>query len=394
MATIIKKGDAMKNKNNILIYLSVILITILLLSMLSMYAQATYKSSKTSGFSGNISARASVLYEPSNNTFIYEKNGDERLPMASTTKIMTAIVVEKKCAMDETVIIGPESVGIEGSSAYLKEGDLYTVLELIYALLLQSANDAATALAYYTAGSIEEFADLMNAEAENLGLKNTHFTNPHGLDDADHYTTAKDMAILGAALMKSDVLKKAVSTYKKTFTYEDRTRTYINHNKLLRIYDGGTGIKTGFTKRSGRCLVGAAERDGMTFISVTLDAPSDWADHKALLDYAFDSFEKIELCTKEKCSSKIKVLGGSHDYITVSAKENLAVIKEKGKSNIIMHLSLPGYVIAPIKKGDVLGQAVFKVGDMTYTVDLVALDNVNSSRRDTILTKILNKIFR
>lgn len=383
----------MKNKNNILIYLSVFLITVLLLSMLSIYAHATYKSGKTS-FPGDVSARAAVLYEPSNGIFIYEKNSDERLPMASTTKIMTAIVVEKACGMDETVIIGPESVGIEGSSAYLKEGDVYTVLELVYALLLQSANDAATALAYYVAGGIEEFSDLMNAEAENIGLENTHFTNPHGLDDDNHYTTAKDMAILGASLMKSDVLKKAVSTYKKTFTYEDRTKIYINHNKLLRIYDGGTGIKTGFTKRSGRCLVGAAERDGMTFISVTLDAPSDWSDHKSLLDFAFDSFEKIDLCTKEKCSTKIKVVGGNCDYVTVSAEKNLAIIKEKRECIIDAHLSLPSYVIAPIKKGEVLGQAIYKVGDMTYTVDLVALDNVNSLHKDTLLTKIINKIFR
>ena len=383
----------MKNKNNILIYLSVFLITVLLLSMLSIYAHATYKSGKTS-FPGDVSARAAVLYEPSNGIFIYEKNGDKRLPMASTTKIMTAIVVEKACGMDETVIIGPESVGIEGSSAYLKEGDVYTVLELVYALLLQSANDAATALAYYVAGGIEDFSDLMNTEAANLGLENTHFTNPHGLDDANHYTTAKDMAILGASLMKSDVLKKAVSTYKKTFTYEERTRTYINHNKLLRIYDGGTGIKTGFTKRSGRCLVGAAERDGMTFVSVTLDAPSDWADHKALLDYAFSSFEKAGLCTKEKCLAKIKVIGGKHDFVAVSAKENLQIIKEKHESNVTMHFSLPDYVIAPINKGDTLGRAIYKVGDMTYTVDLVALDNVNSSQKDTLLTRIINKIFR
>ena len=178
-------------RNNAIVYICVIIITLLLLSMLSIYASASFKAS---GFSGKISAKAAALYEPTNQSFLYTKNGDARLPMASTTKIMTAIVVAEKCRMDETVIIGPESVGIEGSSAYLREGDEYTVLELTYALLLQSANDAATALAYYVAGGDTEFADLMNAKAEMLGLENTHFTNPHGLDDEEHYTCATDLS--------------------------------------------------------------------------------------------------------------------------------------------------------------------------------------------------------
>lgn len=382
----------MKKRNDVFVYISVILITLLLLSMLSVYASATYKSKRSTSFTEKISAKASALYEPTENRFIYEKNGDQRMPMASTTKIMTAIVVAKHCEMDEVVIIGPESVGIEGSSAYLREGDEYTVLELVYALLLQSANDAATALAYYTAGGIEEFAELMNAEAESLGLENTHFTNPHGLDDEEHYTTAKDLAMLGAELMESPILKGIVSTYKKTFTYGERVRTYINHNKLLRLYDGGIGIKTGFTKRSGRCLVGAAERDGMTFISVTLDAPSDWSDHRTMLDFAFDNFEKVEICSKEDLSREITVIDGNKPSVTVSAKKNLEIIKEKGELDVNEYFSLPSYLIAPIKKGEVVGVAYYKVGDKTYTVDLIALEDIKKASKDSIFTKILNKI--
>lgn len=382
----------MKKRNDVFVYISVILITLLLLSMLSVYASATYKSKRSTSFTEKISAKASALYEPTENRFIYEKNGDQRMPMASTTKIMTAIVVAKHCEMDEVVIIGPESVGIEGSSAYLREGDEYTVLELVYALLLQSANDAATALAYYTAGGIEEFAELMNAEAESLGLENTHFTNPHGLDDEEHYTTAKDLAMLGAELMESPILKGIVSTYKKTFTYGERVRTYIHHNKLLRLYDGGIGIKTGFTKRSGRCLVGAAERDGMTFISVTLDAPSDWSDHRTMLDFAFDNFEKVEICSKEDLSREITVIDGNKPSVTVSAKKNLEIIKEKGELDVNEYFSLPSYLIAPIKKGEVVGVAYYKVGDKTYTVDLIALEDIKKASKDSIFTKILNKI--
>ncbi len=382
----------MKKRNDAFVYISVILITLLLLSMLSVYASATYKSKRSTSFTERISARACALYEPTADRFIYEKNGDQRMPMASTTKIMTAIVVAKRCEMDETIIIGPESVGIEGSSAYLRECDEYTVLELLYALLLQSANDAATALAYYTAGSIEEFAKLMNEEASSLGLENTHFINPHGLDDNEHYTTAKDLAKIGAELMKNPILKEAVSTYKKTFTYGERVRTYINHNKLLRLYEGGIGIKTGFTKRSGRCLVGAAERDGMTFISVTLDAPSDWSDHGAMLDFAFDNFEKAELCCKGGLRREIPVIDGNKDFIAISAKENLSIIKEKCESDIDEYLSLPRYLIAPIKKGEVVGAAYYRVGDKTYKVDLVAIEDIKKANNDSIFTKILNKI--
>lgn len=384
----------MKRRNDSFVYISVILITLLLLSMLSVYASATYKSKKSTGFSERISAKASALYEPEEGQFIYEKNGDQRMPMASTTKIMTAIVVAKHCETDEVVIIGPESVGIEGSSAYLREGDEYTVLELLYALLLQSANDAATALAYYTAGGIEEFAELMNEEATTLKLENTHFTNPHGLDDEDHYTTAKDLARVGAELMENTILKEIVSTYKKTFTYGERVRTYINHNKLLRLYEGGIGIKTGFTKRSGRCLVGAAERDGMTFISVTLDAPSDWSDHRAMLDFAFDNFERIELCRKGDLIREVTVLDGNKSSVKISAKENLSIIKETSENDIDEYLSIPRYLIAPIKAGEVVGAAYYKVGDKTYKVDLVALEDIRKASRDGIFTKILNKILR
>jgi D-alanyl-D-alanine carboxypeptidase/D-alanyl-D-alanine carboxypeptidase (penicillin-binding protein 5/6) len=362
--------------------------------MLSVYASATYKSKKSAAFAEKISAKASALYEPEEGRFIYEKNGDQRMPMASTTKIMTAIVVSKHCETDEVVIIGPESVGIEGSSAYLREGDEYTVLELLYALLLQSANDAATALAYYTAGGIEEFAELMNEEAMSLKLENTHFTNPHGLDDEDHYTTAKDLARVGAELMENTILKEIVSTYKKTFTYGERVRTYINHNKLLRLYEGGIGIKTGFTKRSGRCLVGAAERDGMTFISVTLDAPSDWSDHRVMLDFAFDNFERIELCGKGDLIREVTVLDGNKSSVKISAKENLSIIKETSENDIDEYLSMPRYLIAPIKEGEVVGAAYYKVGDKTYKVDLVALEDIRKASRDGIFTKILNKILR
>ena len=384
----------MKKRNDSVIYICAILITILILTMLSVYASASYKESESTRLNKGISAKAAAIYEPEGKVFIYEKCADQRLPMASTTKIMTAIVVEDLLDLDEIVTIGPESVGVEGSSAYLREGDEYTILELLYAMMLQSANDAATALAYYTAGGIDEFAELMNGKAEALGLTNTHFTNPHGLDDEDHYTTARDLAVMGAKLLESETLKEIVSTYKKSFTYGERTRTYVNHNKLLRLYDGAIGIKTGFTKRCGRCLVGAAERDGIKFVSVTLDAPSDWSDHEAMLDFAFDSYEKTMLCKKGDYNQALRVIGGNKDSLTVSAKESLEIIKEKEAKIIDRYTSLPGYVVAPINEGDVVGKVVFRLENKTYTVDLTADESIDSTLNDSIFTRLLKKILR
>ena len=382
----------MKKRNYPLIYTCIVLITVILFSVLSIYAAATFKDAKTDTLHNDISAKAAALYEPTGKTFVYSKNGDETLPMASTTKIMTAIVVAESCNIYDTVIIGPESIGIEGSSAYLREGDEYTILELLYALMLQSANDAATALAYYVAGGIVEFANMMNDEARKLGLSNTHFANPHGLDDENHYTSAKDLAIMSAKLMEIDVLRKIVSTYKKTFTYGDRSRTYVNHNKLLSLYDGSVGVKTGYTKRSGRCLVGAAEKYGMTFISVTLDAPSDWSDHGKLLDFAFDTFEKIQVVEKGDYISDIKVISGNKDSLSISAEDDLYIIKEKDGEGILEYIYLPNYLIAPIKEGEVVGKAIYKVENKAYSINLVTTEEIKLARKDNIFTRLLKKI--
>lgn len=381
----------MRRRNNTFMYIAVLIVTLLLFSMLTIYAASSTGQARTPG---SISAKAAVLYEPVTGEILYGKNEDKALPMASTTKIMTAIVVAEKCKTDEILTIGPESVGVEGSSAYLREGDEYTVEELLYALLLQSANDAATALAFYTAGGIEEFADMMNQKAGDLGLDNTHFTNPHGLDDDEHYTTAKDLAKIGAELLKNDLLKKIVSTCKKTFTYGERTRTYINHNKLLKSYDGAIGIKTGFTKRCGRCLVSAAERDGLTLISVTLDAPSDWSDHKALLDFGFDNMECVTLCSEGDYEQELKIIGGNKGNITVSAEKNLAIIKKSSEYTIEEYIKLPRYEIAPIKSGDIVGKVVYKIGEEIYSVNLIAREDADAKKNEGLIQKFFSNIFR
>jgi D-alanyl-D-alanine carboxypeptidase/D-alanyl-D-alanine carboxypeptidase (penicillin-binding protein 5/6) len=295
---------------------------------------------------------------------------------------MTALITLERCQLDEVVTIDGAAVGTEGSSAYLKEGERLTVEELLYALMLQSANDAAVALAIHIGGDIEGFSALMNERADALGLCDTHFSNPHGLDDQEHYTTARELAIIAAEGMKNPTFKQICSTYKKTFPTEDRSRTYVNHNKLLRLYDGCVGVKTGFTRRSGRCLVGAAEKDGLSFISVTLDAPDDWHDHERMLDYGYGTLERIDLADELEYLYKIPVIGGERGYIIAANPEGAEIITGKGAHDIGSYTKLVRYAIAPINRGDKLGEIIYTIdGKEATRVQILATETVKQKKK-------------
>ncbi len=373
-------------RNSISIYIAVLLIVAFIFSFLTIYAFGEHKSG---GFS--VSAKSAVLYQPEIDNFLYSKNADVRLPMASTTKIMTALVALENSDPSELVEIDDSAIGTEGSSAYLRLGDVLTMEELLYALLLQSANDAAVAIACHIGGDIEGFSALMNDRAFRLGLTDTHFTNPHGLDDDEHYTTARELSLIAAEALKNPAFRKIASTYKKTFATEDRTRTYVNHNKLLRLYDGCIGIKTGFTKKSGRCLVGAAEKDGLTFITVTLDAPSDWSDHEKMLDYGFESLEKITLARGFDHMYKIPLLDGESEYLTVANPDGADIIVKRGDRYITEHVRLIKYGIAPISRGEKLGEIIYTAdGEEVARVPLVALESVNQKESKGFFERILS----
>ena len=378
----------MYRKNNNF-YLALILIVVLLLSLLGVYASADFARSI------GVGARAAALYQPDTEKFIYTKNSKLRLPMASTTKIMTALVaLENTPDLCEAFEIDARAVGVEGSSAYLREGDILTMEELLYALLLQSANDAAAAIAYRLGGDIEGFADMMNARAEVLGLRDTHFANPHGLDAEEHYTTAEELALIAAEAMKNESFANIASTYKKTIELGERRRTYVNHNKLLNIYEGAIGVKTGYTDRCGRCLVGAAERDGLRFISVTLDAPNDWQDHKAMLDYGFASLERITLAKVYEFSYDLPIVNGERDFVRVTNGDELSVIVPKGEHEIEFFPELSRFAAAPIKSGDVLGSVRFTVdGKDTGEVALIAAEDAPLIKELGFFEKIKNFIF-
>lgn len=371
-------------RNNINFYVLCLILVSLMFSLLTIYAFGQSKEKEIS-----TSARSAVLYLPDTEDFLYCKNADLPLPMASTTKIMTSLVALENSSLTDEVAIDDSAIGIEGSSAYLRHGDVLTMEELLYALLLQSANDAATAIACHIGGSVEEFALLMNNKAHELGLCNTHFTNPHGLDDENHYTTARELAIIAANALKNDTFKKIVSTYKKTFTSEERTRTYVNHNKLLRLYDGCIGVKTGFTKKSGRCLVGAAEKDGLTFITVTLDAPSDWKDHSAMLDFGFEKKKSVTLADINEIHYELPVINGKSDKITIKNENKLTAILDNDDKEIKRHIKLLRYVVAPIKKGEILGEVIYTLdGSQIGKVNLIATESIGQEK--TFWDKILS----
>lgn len=331
-------------------------------------------------YSIDVSAKSIVLIEADSGDIIFKKNAFIPMRMASTTKIMTALVVIENCNLDKEIIIPKEAVGIEGSSIYLNEGERLTIKELLYALLLESANDAAVALAYVTAGGVDEFAALMNIKAQELGLESTHFDNPHGLDSEYHYTSAYDLAKITAYAMKNPVFAEITSTYKKAIPLNngEGTRVLINHNKLLRSYDGTIGVKTGFTRKSGRCFVSCAEREGVRLICVSLNAPNDWNDHKTLLDYGFSKYESVTLANELDYLIELNVQNGEAQSFYATNLDALKITLPKGEREISAKIIYNRLLYAPINEGELVGKIVFyNYENEIASLNLYATSTVN-----------------
>lgn len=328
----------------------------------------------------SVSSESAILINAENGDVYFEKNADKRLPMASTTKIMTALVAIENSSLRDTVIIDRRAVGIEGSSVYLTDGELLTMEDLLYSLLLASANDAAAAIAIEIGGSIEGFAAMMNIKAAELELENTHFDNPHGLDSETHYTTAQDLAKITAYALENPDFLKIVSTYKRNIECEIGTRYLINHNKLLRSCEGCIGVKTGFTKRSGRCLVSASERNGMRLVAVTLNAPDDWNDHKKMFDYGFSSYHKLTLLSENGYSTSLPVVGGKEQTVLVRSTNSIEKIMPASVNaeDFKIDISLPHFLYAPIEKGEKVGKvSCYLDGKLICESDIIALFGVS-----------------
>ncbi len=262
-------------------------------------------------------ARAAALIDVESGRMLYSSRGDEPMLIASLTKIMTALVAIEHGDLLSKVKVGRNAFAKEGSSLYLKQGEEMTLEDMLYGLMLRSGNDAATAIAEHVGGTEEGFVYLMNAKAEELGLRNTHFANPHGLDAEGHYSSANDLAVLTAYAMHNPVFKKIVKTQEKTADnpYEKWDYKWHNKNKMLRLYEGADGVKTGYTKKALRCLVSSATRGGQQLVAVTLNDGDDWNDHAALLDFGFNHYPLKRLVERgEGISGYGYVTGRSFSY--------------------------------------------------------------------------------
>ena len=343
----------------------------------------------------SLSAASAILIRADNGECIAAYNADEQRGMASTTKIMTALVAIENGDLDQKITIPNEALGVEGSSLYLKKGEEMSLRELLYGLMLQSANDAAEAIAILVGGSVEGFAEMMNQKAAELGLANTHFTNPHGLAEDDHYTTARDLAHISAYALKNETFREICSTRKTTIPAAEGVRWLINHNKMLTIYDGTYGVKTGFTKATGRCLVSAAEREGVQLLAVTLNAPNDWDDHRALLDYGFSQLECVQLAKQDDFVCELPLIGGECGSVALHIRNDVTAVLPKDRDSIVERMELLQPRFAPIYKGDEVGRIVYTLaGKEIASSPLYAATYVGKRQTDTSFLEKLTNIFR
>lgn len=313
------------------------------------------------------SAASAILVDVNSGRVLYEQNADAKMLIASTTKIMTALVAIREGNLSDVVTVDRETTLTEGSSMYLKEGEQLTLETLLYGLMLCSGNDAAVAIAGHVGGSQTGFVALMNEMAGELGMEHSSFANPNGLDHEDHYSTARDMARLACAAVQNETLVRIAST--QTVTAGGRTMT--NHNKLLRYVDGCIGLKTGYTRAAGRTLVSCAERNGQRLVAVTLQDGNDWADHQALFEYGFSAYPARRAAVLGHSVGTAEVQGGVSGTVPLTAASGFSWPVGAGE-RLETRVELDRPLAAPVLAGTAVGQAVFTLdGAEVGRVDLL-----------------------
>lgn len=326
----------------------------------------------------DISAKSAVVICAETGEVVYSKNMNQCLSMASTTKIMTAILALEYGADDEYLTVTEDMIAVEGTSMGLKDGDFVSLKSLVKGMLLKSGNDAANAVANIVGGDIPSFVSMMNEKAKEIGMNSTSFETPSGLDGENHYSTAFDMAILGAYAIKNPEFRSICSAESMVVYYGNPPyrRVLTNHNKLLSMYDGAFGIKTGFTKKSGRCLVSAVEKDGKTLVAVTLNAPDDWDDHIKMYDYAFEKVNSVKLDTETR-KIKLKIVGGTKNEISVKVAEIPTVTTAVDNLKYSTEIYIKQFEYAPIEKGEIAGKIVYYANNVVLAeIDLIANESV------------------
>ena len=324
-----------------------------------------------------INAKSAVLMDADSGRVLYEKNPHMRLPQASTTKITSGIIALEKGNLEDKVVISKYAAETGGSAIWLETGEVLTLEDLIYAMLLNSANDATVAVAEHIAGSEKDFVEMMNSLAKDVGAVDTHYVNPHGLHDKNHYSSAYDLALLGRYAMKNPQFEKIVATQKRIIPWagHEWNRMLTNKNAFIQnpeLYPGADGIKNGFTTPAGYCLVASATRDGMRLIAVVMDCPVATEEVKKLFDYGFNNFDRTLLLSQGEVVKKV-TLENKQELGLIAAEPLYAALRLEEANEVQMEITVPENIPLPLRKGTIYGKAIYKVdGEVVGMVNLLA----------------------
>lgn len=325
-----------------------------------------------------VSAKSAILYETSTGRILFCKEMETERPIASTTKIMTAVLVLEHAKLEDVVTVKEKCTGIEGTSIYLQPGEKITVKNLLYGMMLKSGNDAAVTLADYVGGNVPNFVKMMNTRAKEIGMSHTQFINPNGLPAEGHYSTALDMAKLTAFAMSIPEFKEIVSSK----SYAASGRSFTNHNRLLKMREDIDGVKTGFTKAAGRCLVSSAVRDGMRLVAVTLFDPDDWDDHLTLYDFGFKNFGRLAYVRAGDVVCSVPVAGSGLTVNGVAEGELIQVAPREELEGMQFEVVVPKFCYAPVAVGDKIGELhITKEGKVIAKTAIIAQDAVSMPQK-------------
>lgn len=329
-------------------------------------------------------AKAYTVIEPKTGAVICSKNADEPLPMASTTKIMTCILACESGLLDERVTVDGDDVRVEGTSLGLRDGDILTLRDILRGLMMISGNDAANVTAHFVGGSISAFVTMMNDKAKELGLKNTHFANPHGLYDDEHYTTANELALIAAYALENEDFKDIVSTVEAKLHYYNSAngeydRTLKNKNSLLTSLEGCIGVKSGYVRKSGRCLVTAAVREGAEVVSVVLNCSDSWEESRKLIEYGFENITYADIVS-DIVEYDLNVVGSEKKTVSVQSYEFLSSsMKASDAESIEIVEVIPRFVYAPIAAGDEVGKLrVYLAGELYREIPILTTESADA----------------
>ena len=379
----------MKNK-----FSSLLCLLLVLAILLSVFASSLLFSTKTNALAESYtSAKAMCVMESGSKRVLASKNENTKLAMASTTKIMTAITaIESGKDLDIPFEISKKAVGISGTSLYLRQGEVMTLRNLLYGLMLVSGNDASVAIGEYVSGNVNKFVEKMNAKAREIGATNSHFDNTHGLDSKTHYTTAYDLALITSYAMNNKIFKEIVSCKNTKITnQEGKTRYLKNKNKLLSSLEGCNGVKTGFTDDAGRCLVTSCERDGMNVVCVVLNCGPMFEESAQLLDNAFKEYQLIDLTCGYAYKNKLKVEEGESEEVKIGTKESFFYPLKKNELKKIKYTyKIEDSITAPVENGQEVGEVkIFLDNDLLFSEKFYTMENV---RRNSIFRKFFDVI--